>query len=80
MHNQLSKVDAVDLFTCQTTSQLYFDALSIFEYSKTDFSFQSESNARRIFNVYRIRNKVQLCLTKLSYSPAATSMLAVTAV
>ncbi len=41
MLSQPSKVDVVDLFICQITSQLYFDELSIFEYSKTEFSFQS---------------------------------------
>ncbi len=41
MLNQPSKVDVVDLFICQITSYLYFDELSIFEYSKTEFSFQS---------------------------------------
>ncbi len=33
--------DVVDLFICQITSLLYFDELSIFEYSKTEFSSQS---------------------------------------
>ncbi len=41
MHNQPSKDDVLHLFICQMTSQFYFDELSIFEYSKTEFSFQS---------------------------------------
>ena len=41
MLNQPSKDDVVHLYICQTTSLLYFDELSIFEYSKTEFSFQS---------------------------------------
>ncbi len=47
-------VDVVDLFLCQIISYLYFNELSIFEYSKTEFFlrvYDSQSIHKKKFKV-----------------------------